>query len=98
MNNIFNGKNQESEMGKRAKNKTKKAKKFQLFEEKNRLDNTKVEAHCQLSGKYRGAAHQISNLSVEKCQSLFDPVVFHNFSKLLSLFIYFINKFWLSKQ
>ena len=79
-------------MDKRAKTKNKKAEKCLLFEEKRRLPVTKVGVRCQLSGKYRGAAHQISNLSVEKGQSFFNHVVFHIFCKLLSFVIYFISK------
>ena len=85
-------------MGEGAKNKNKIWKNFLLFEENIRLGVTKVGVRCQLSGKYRGAAHQISNLSVEKGQSLLDPVVFHHFTKFLSIIFYFINNLYKSKQ
>ena len=32
-------------------------------------------------GKYRGAAHELCNITIKKQQSNFIPVVFHNFSK-----------------
>ena len=40
----------------------------------------KVRDHCHLTGKYRGAAHEICNIKVKKQQSNFIPVMFHNFS------------------
>ena len=33
-----------------------------------------------MTGKYRGAAHDICNINVKKQQSNFIPVIFHNFS------------------
>ena len=37
-----------------------------------------MRAHCYLSGKFRGAAHEISNLKYKVPK--FFPVVFHNLS------------------
>ena len=42
------------------------------------LGNDRVRDHCDLSGKFRGAAHEVSNLKY-KVPKLF-PVVFHNLS------------------
>ena len=47
-----------------------------LFEEKMRLGVKKVGVRCQLSGKYRGSAQQLSNIGAEKGESLFDHVAF----------------------
>ena len=42
------------------------------------LGEDRVRDHCHLSGKFRGAAHDVCNL---KCKvSTFFPVVFHNLS------------------
>ena len=37
-----------------------------------------VEAHCRLTRKFRGAAHQSCRLIVKKGQFSFAPVLFHN--------------------
>ena len=42
------------------------------------LREERVRDHCHLSGKFRGAAHEICNLKY-KVQKFF-PVVFHNLS------------------
>ena len=57
---------------------------FQLAEEcwlcENPLDNTKVRDHDHLTGKYRGAAHNICNINCKQRSSSFIPIFFHNFS------------------
>ena len=40
--------------------------------------NDKVRDHCHLSGKFRGAAHEVCNLKYKVPK--FIPVVFHNLS------------------
>ena len=42
------------------------------------LNNDKVRDHCHFTGRYRGAAHNSSNLTYKKPK--FIPVVFHNLS------------------
>ena len=42
------------------------------------LGEDRVCDHCHLSGKFRGAAHEVCNLKYKV--STFFPVVFHNFS------------------
>ena len=44
------------------------------------IDCDKVRDHCQLTGKYRGPAQSICNINATQDQSIFIPVVFHNFS------------------
>ena len=46
----------------------------------NPLDDTKVRDHDHLTGKYRGAAHNICNINVKQKSSSFVPISFHNFS------------------
>ena len=46
----------------------------------NPLDDTKVRDHDHLTGKYRGAAHNICNIKVKQKSSSFIHVFFHNFS------------------
>ena len=41
------------------------------------LGEDRVRDHCHLSGKFRGAAHEVCNLKYKV--STFFPVVFHNF-------------------
>ena len=57
---------------------------FQLAEGcwlcENPLDDTKVRDHDHLTGKYRGAAHNICNINVKQKSSSFVPIFFHNFS------------------
>ena len=57
---------------------------FQLAEEcwlcENPLDDTKVRDHDHLTGKYRGAAHNICNKNCKQRSSSFVPIFFHNFS------------------
>ena len=57
---------------------------FQLAEEcwlcENPLDDTKVRDHDHLTGKYRGAAHNICNINCKQKSSSFVPIFFHNFS------------------
>ena len=40
------------------------------------LDEDRVRDHCHLSGKFRGAAHEVCNLKYTVLK--FFPVVFHN--------------------
>ena len=40
----------------------------------------KVRDHDQLTGEYRGAAHNICNINSEQKSSSFVPIIFHNFS------------------
>ena len=40
----------------------------------------KVRDHCHLTGKYRGPAHNVSNINVKQKDSNFIPFAFHNFS------------------
>ena len=49
------------------------------FCEKNDETN-KVRGHCHLTGKYRGPAHNTSNINVKQKDSNFIPFAFHNFS------------------
>ena len=42
------------------------------------LGNDKVRNHCHLTGKFRGAAHEVCNLKYKVPK--FFPVVFHNLS------------------
>ena len=57
---------------------------FKLAEEcwlcENPLDDTKVRDHDHLTGKYRGAAHNICNINVKQKSSSFVPIFFPNFS------------------
>ena len=57
---------------------------FQLAEEcwlcENPLDDTKVRDHDHLTGKYRGAAHNICNIQSQQRSSSFVPIFFHKFS------------------
>ena len=46
----------------------------------NPLDETKVRDHDHLTGKYRGAAHNICNINCKQRSSSFFPIIFHNFS------------------
>ena len=49
------------------------------FCEKN-IESDKVRDHCHLTGKYRGPAHSICNITVTQKQSNFIHFIFHNFS------------------
>ena len=57
---------------------------FQLAEEcwlcENPLEGEKVRDHDHLTGKYRGAAHNICNINCKQRSSSFIPIFFHNFS------------------
>ena len=57
---------------------------FQLAEEcwlcENPLGGEKVRDHDHLTGKYRGAAHDICNINCKQKSSSFVPIFFHNFS------------------
>ena len=57
---------------------------FQLAEEcwlcENPLGGEKVRDHDHLTGKYRGAAHNICNINCKQKSSSFVPIFFHNFS------------------
>ena len=46
----------------------------------NPLDDTKVRDHDHLTGKNRGAAHNICNIQSQQRSSSFVPIFFHNFS------------------
>ena len=46
----------------------------------NPLEDTKVRDHDHLTGKYRGAAHNICNIQSQQRSSSFVPIFFHNFS------------------
>ena len=47
--------------------------------EKN-FESDKVRDHCDLTGRYRGPAHDKCNINVTQDQSNFIPFIFHNFS------------------
>ena len=57
---------------------------FQLAEEcwlcENPLGGEKVRDHDHLTGKYRGAAHNICNINCKQRSSSFIPIIFHDFS------------------
>ena len=57
---------------------------FQLAGEcwlcENPLGGEKVRDHDHLTGKYRGAAHNICNINCKQRSSSFVPIFFHNFS------------------
>ena len=57
---------------------------FKLAEEcwlcENPLGGEKVRDHDHLTGKYRGAAHNICNINCKQRSSSFVPIFFHNFS------------------
>ena len=55
-----------------------------------KFTNNKVRDHCQFTGTYRGAAHNLRNLKYRKPN--FTPVVFHNLSGYDSHL--FIKKSW----
>ena len=40
------------------------------------IEDEKVRDHCHMSGKFRGAAHLISNINVQLTKKV--PVIFHN--------------------
>ena len=44
------------------------------------LNGKVVSDHCHLTGRYRGAAHEVCNINVKQKQSNFIPLMFHNFS------------------
>ena len=46
----------------------------------NPLGGEKVRDHDHLTGKYRGAAHNIGNINCKQRSSSFVPIFFHNFS------------------
>ena len=46
----------------------------------NSLGGEKVRDHDHLTGKYRGAAHNICNINCKQRSSSFVPIFFHNFS------------------
>ena len=58
---------------------------FQLAEEcwlcENPLDDTKVRDRDHLTGKCRGAAHNICNIQSQQRSSSFVPIFFHNLSR-----------------
>ena len=55
------------------------------------LGKDRVLDHCHLSGKFRGAAHEICNLKYKILK--FFPVVFHNLSGYDS-HLFIVNKYW----
>ena len=46
----------------------------------NGITSNKIRDHCQLTGKYRGAAYEKYNIKVTQKQNNFIPFVFHMFS------------------
>ena len=42
-------------------------------------ENQIVKDHCQLTGKFRGLAHNNCNLKTQKAYTSFVPILFHNF-------------------
>ena len=44
------------------------------------FSKTVFEDHCQLTGRFRGLAHNECNLNAREPHSLFVPLLFHNFS------------------
>ena len=44
------------------------------------IASSKVRDHCQLTGKYKGPAHDKCNINVKQSQSNFISVVLQNFS------------------
>ena len=44
------------------------------------IESDNVRDHCHLTGKYRGPAYSICNITVTQDQSNFTPFIFHNFS------------------
>ena len=63
---------------------------FQLAEEcwfcENPLDDTKVRDHDHLTGKYRGAAHNICNINVKQKSSSFVPIFSITFLGMIVIF------------
>ena len=51
-----------------------------LCEEPFNSSDEKVRDHDHLTGKYRGAAHNICNINCKQKSSSFIPIFFHNFS------------------
>ena len=49
------------------------------FRERN-IESDKVRDHCHLTGKYRGSAHNTSNINVRQADSNLIPFALHNFS------------------
>ena len=47
---------------------------------KNNCECKKVRDHDHLTGKFRGAAHNVCNLKAQQMKSNFVPIFFHNFS------------------
>ena len=47
---------------------------------KKEILSDKVRDHCHLIGKYRGPAHNTSNINVKQKDSSFLPFALHNFS------------------
>ena len=70
--------NLESEMSQEEEVQFEQAEECWLCE--NPLDDTKVRDHDHLTGKYRGAAHNICNIQGQQRSSSFVPIFFHNFS------------------
>ena len=50
------------------------------FRPKDKKENPIVKNHCQLTGRFRGLAHNNCNLNTRKGHSSFVPKLFHNFS------------------
>ena len=44
------------------------------------LGKDRVHDHCHLSGKFRGAAHEVCNLKYKVPKYVVSPIVFHNLS------------------
>ena len=50
------------------------------FNLKDIKENPIAKDHCQLTGKFRGLAHNNCNLNTRKAHTSFVPILFHNFS------------------
>ena len=50
------------------------------FELKDLKENPFVKDHCNLTGKFRGLAHNNCNLNTRKAHTSFVPILFHSFS------------------
>ena len=56
---------------------------------KEELGEDRMRDHCHLSGKFRGAAHEVCNLKYKVPK--FFPVVFHNLSAMIATYLL---KYW----
>ena len=66
----------------------KKATHCHICEKRYKLDDVPVRDHCNVTGKYRGSAHQTCNLKLQiSAENIKIPVVFHNLKGYDSHFI-----------